>query len=239
MFTIIGGDGREYGPATADQIRGWIAAGRANLDTKARALGSEEWRRLGDFAEFGAPDATPPVLTAPPPEDAEPAAAAPAARLAGIGARTGAALINAVVYFVSLLPGSMLLSVQFLRLGITPEALLRGERPDLTALAPGLALAWGGLLAACLVQAVLIAWRGQNLGKLMVGLRVVRAADGGPAGFVQGALLRFLLPVAVMFLLNVVPGLGFLFLLVDYSFMFGGQRRCLHDLVAGTKVIEA
>ena len=36
MFTIIGGDGREYGPATADQVRAWINGGRANLDTRAK-----------------------------------------------------------------------------------------------------------------------------------------------------------------------------------------------------------
>lgn len=61
MFTIIGGDGKEYGPASAEQLRGWIKAGRANLDTKAKALGSDEWRRLGDFAEFSGPDAPPPL----------------------------------------------------------------------------------------------------------------------------------------------------------------------------------
>ena len=33
MYTIIGGDGKEYGPVTAEQIRSWIAAGRANLET--------------------------------------------------------------------------------------------------------------------------------------------------------------------------------------------------------------
>ena len=63
MFTIIGGDGKEYGPVTADQVRAWIASGRANLDTQARALGTEEWRRLGDYAEFGAA-ALPPALAA-------------------------------------------------------------------------------------------------------------------------------------------------------------------------------
>lgn len=61
MFTIIGGDGKEYGPATADQLRQWITAGRANLDTKAKALGTDEWRRLGDFAEFAAADTPPPL----------------------------------------------------------------------------------------------------------------------------------------------------------------------------------
>ena len=63
MFTILGGDGKEYGPVTLEQIRSWIAAGRANLDTKTKAVGSEEWRRIGDLAEFGGTVSTPPPLT--------------------------------------------------------------------------------------------------------------------------------------------------------------------------------
>ena len=53
MFHIIGCDGKEYGPVTVEQIRAWIAAGRANLETKARALGTDEWRRLADFGHGG------------------------------------------------------------------------------------------------------------------------------------------------------------------------------------------
>jgi hypothetical protein len=41
MFTIIGGDGVEYGPVSADQVRAWITAGRANLETKAKTLDAE------------------------------------------------------------------------------------------------------------------------------------------------------------------------------------------------------
>ncbi|MFI5356268.1 MAG: GYF domain-containing protein [Opitutales bacterium] len=52
MFTIIGGDGKEYGPATLEQVRAWIASGRANLETQAKRTGEEQWRRLGDFPEF-------------------------------------------------------------------------------------------------------------------------------------------------------------------------------------------
>lgn len=52
MFTIIGGDGKEYGPVSTEQIRAWIAAGRANLDTKAKVVGTDAWQRLGDFVEF-------------------------------------------------------------------------------------------------------------------------------------------------------------------------------------------
>jgi hypothetical protein len=65
MFTIIGGDGKAYGPATLEQIRAWIAAGRANLETQARRQGEEQWHALGDFPEFNAGGATPsPPVTA-------------------------------------------------------------------------------------------------------------------------------------------------------------------------------
>ena len=52
MFTIIGGDGKEYGPVSVEQVRLWLIAGRASLVTRARKSGEEAWRPLGDFAEF-------------------------------------------------------------------------------------------------------------------------------------------------------------------------------------------
>ena len=52
MFTIIGGDGREYGPVSVEQVRLWLAAGRANLATQAKRIGEDAWRPLGEFAEF-------------------------------------------------------------------------------------------------------------------------------------------------------------------------------------------
>ena len=60
MFIIIGGDGKEYGPVTAEQVRAWIAAGRANLSTKAKYAGTVEWHTLGDYTEFVGDPATPP-----------------------------------------------------------------------------------------------------------------------------------------------------------------------------------
>jgi hypothetical protein len=52
MYTIIGGDGREYGPVSAEQVRSWMAGGRANLDTKVKAIGTDEWKRIADFPEI-------------------------------------------------------------------------------------------------------------------------------------------------------------------------------------------
>jgi hypothetical protein len=52
MYKIIGADGREYGPATAGQLRQWLAEGRANAQTPTLAPGAAEWKPLGALPEF-------------------------------------------------------------------------------------------------------------------------------------------------------------------------------------------
>jgi hypothetical protein len=52
MYKIIGADGREYGPITADQVREWIAEGRANAQTRTLAEGAEQWKPLTAYLEF-------------------------------------------------------------------------------------------------------------------------------------------------------------------------------------------
>ena len=59
MFKIIGGDGKQYGPVSVDQIRQWLVDGRANSETLAQVDGSADWKPLGQYSEFAA--------TAPPP----------------------------------------------------------------------------------------------------------------------------------------------------------------------------
>lgn len=75
MFTILGADGKEYGPVTAAKIHEWINGGRANLSTKAKRVDEGVWKTLGEFAEFSAPPAAAPAPAAAP----SPAAATPAA----------------------------------------------------------------------------------------------------------------------------------------------------------------
>src|SRR3989442_148035 len=52
MYKIIGADQREYGPVPVEQVRKWIAEGRANAQTKACSEGSSEWKTLAGFPEF-------------------------------------------------------------------------------------------------------------------------------------------------------------------------------------------
>lgn len=72
MYRIIGKDGQQYGPVTADQLRGWIVENRVNAQTMARAEGDLQWKPLGSFAEFATDlkfpstsPSVPPTIAAP------------------------------------------------------------------------------------------------------------------------------------------------------------------------------
>ena len=90
-------------------------------------------------------------------------------------------------------------------------------------------------LGLTIYQCVLLTSQGQTLGKKIMGIRIVRWEDGGNPGFVGAFLMRAFVPG----LIYAVPLLGFLFWLTDCSYIFRDDRRCIHDLMAGTKVVVA
>ena len=66
-YTIIGGDGKEYGYVSGEDLRKWIAEGRLNAQSLVKAEGEAEFRPLSTFPEFfgggptsSAPSAAPP-----------------------------------------------------------------------------------------------------------------------------------------------------------------------------------
>ena len=63
-YSIIGGDGREYGPVAGEQLRQWIADGRAHAGTQVRIEGATEWQPLAAVTELaaGLKNAAPPPL---------------------------------------------------------------------------------------------------------------------------------------------------------------------------------
>jgi uncharacterized RDD family membrane protein YckC len=100
-------------------------------------------------------------------------------------------------------------------------------------------------------RGALIATRGKSLGKIVVSTRIVDMA-GRQVGFRQGFLVRTLLFVAIGALPGVlragglcpatwapVSGLTVLITVVNFLMLFGSERRCLHDRVAGTYVAVA
>jgi hypothetical protein len=67
MYKIIGADGKEYGPIPAEQLRQWIAEGRANSQSRVLLEGSADWKPLSEYPELMASaTGAPGVLGAPP-----------------------------------------------------------------------------------------------------------------------------------------------------------------------------
>src|ERR1043166_271348 len=52
MYRIIGGDGKEYGPISQEQLRQWIVESRVNAHTQARPDGATDWQPIAAFPGF-------------------------------------------------------------------------------------------------------------------------------------------------------------------------------------------
>jgi uncharacterized RDD family membrane protein YckC len=90
------------------------------------------------------------------------------------------------------------------------------------------------LLVLLIANLYFLATRGQTLGKMLCKIKIVDMAGQNP-GFVKAFLLRSLVPGII----GAVPFLGPFFSLADPLFIFREDRRCLHDQIAGTKVVTA
>ena len=67
MYKIVGVDGQQYGPVSAEEIRRWIADKRVNAQTLVQTEGAQEWKPLGSFSEFASGlNAVPPPIAPPP-----------------------------------------------------------------------------------------------------------------------------------------------------------------------------
>jgi uncharacterized RDD family membrane protein YckC len=230
MFSILGADGKEYGPVAADKIQAWITGGRANLQTKARREGETEWKTLGDFAEFnGAAAGAPPVFTATvaPGSAADAVTAGNGQVLAGRWQRLGAVILDGILGGLVALPGAGLM----IAAGVLSER--HNANPAL--MLPGLLVLGCCALALFGLQCYLLTTRGQTVGKILLGIKIVTCPEGLSPGFVKIVLLR----VIVNALIGAVPVVGGVYSLVDACFIFRDDKRCIHDLIAGTQVVNA
>jgi uncharacterized RDD family membrane protein YckC len=159
---------------------------------------------------------------APPKANLEGAAAtAGSLALAERGTRLAAVLLDGLVS----IPGVLLFMI--------PAVMMRGD--------PGkggmfLPMALGGLyfLAFAIYQIYLLSTRGQTLGKKWMKIRIIKL-DGANPGFVGAVLLRAI----VNGIISAIPYLGGIYGLVDILFIFREDRRCIHDMIAGTRVVKA
>lgn len=88
----------------------------------------------------------------------------------------------------------------------------------------------------------LLATRGQTIGKLLGKIQIVDAQSGGLLPFLRVYVYRYLWMLPLSFLVALIPGntddgLVNLVALINIVFIFGAARRCLHDYIAGSKVV--
>jgi len=87
-----------------------------------------------------------------------------------------------------------------------------------------------GLAGYAVYQIYLLSTLGQTIGKKTMNIRIVKFDTGENGGFATNVGMR-----------GIVNGiLGFIpfYSLVDVLFIFRDDHRCIHDLIAGTKVVE-
>lgn len=210
--------------------------------------GMEEWQtleaRMQALAAESGVEAVPPAMAVEAlREEVRRDRAAPRAGLASLGQRLAAAMIDLFLVAAPLVAMfSLVIDEKFktdlLPIQEDPQAVAELLQRRLTELSttgsPALELLSWLMIALMVATMVLLTVRGQSIGKLLLGIHIVRNSDEGRAGFVKAVLLRTLLFGIIGNLRLVGP----FFLIADVLLIFRQDRRCLHDLVADTKVVR-
>jgi uncharacterized RDD family membrane protein YckC len=253
MRFFIGRHGQRLGPFDEQAVRAQLAADAIAPDDLAWREGLAAWQpvrtlfSLANERPSGEPPPLPSPATPPPLPPASEASTAGAVtpvplNLAGRGARLWATLLDLLVSLVLAGPGLwwLMRAYEIVRPHIDIEAIKAGRASllQLQLLVSTLSLPLLAVLVPSLVILVVQTWllttHGQTLGKRWLRIRIVRT-DGLPADFVQVFLLRSMVLQAVA----LIPVVGPLINIADPLLIFRADRRCLHDLIAGTTVVDA
>jgi uncharacterized RDD family membrane protein YckC len=146
--------------------------------------------------------------------------------------RLAANLIDGVIYGVASMP----LFFCFALLS-DPELRTQGSSEPLGAVQ----LAWIGsllfgtlLIGIFVINLIMLHRNGWTMAKRLLRIRIVRL-DYSRAGLPRIFFLRMLIPT----LLSLIPCVGPIWSLLDPCMIFRQDRRCLHDHLADTIVVEA
>ena len=146
-----------------------------------------------------------------------------AQELAGRGMRLAAAIIDGLILLAIMLP--------LMFMGGYFSGAMSGEQPGF-----GTQVMWAvlGFVIFVVVQGMPLNASGQTWGKKLLKMKIVDL-EGRQPSFATLIVKRYL-PVQAV---SAIPFVGALIALVDVLFIVGEERRCLHDLIAGTRVVVA
>lgn len=134
-----------------------------------------------------------------------------------------AAIIDGIIMLVIAVPAMYLLGLY--------EYAAKGETAPFLTVAVGAVF---GFLTYTLVNGYLLSKYGQTVGKRLLNIKIVNM-EGAQLPLTRILLLR-VLPIQ---LLGFIPTFGNLLALIEVLFVFRQDRRCIHDLIAGTQVVNA
>jgi len=140
--------------------------------------------------------------------------------LASRGSRLGAVLLDNLAVVVALLPGGLAL-------------VAAADSYGNDGMGGALALLVVGFVGVLGIQIYLLVQQGQTIGKRAVGLRIVGYNSGSLLGAGRILGMRTLAPGFIAG----IPYVGWVFALADVLFIFGEERRCIHDYMARSKVV--
>ena len=94
-------------------------------------------------------------------------------------------------------------------------------------------LTFSPIICFFVLHGYLLYERGQTIGKKIMGIAIVTLSNQKPAFFPLIGQRYF-----SQWLMGMLPYIGIPLRLLDVLMIFRGDKRCLHDLIAGTKVID-
>lgn len=137
--------------------------------------------------------------------------------------RLWAALIDGFIMMVIVMPIIFLTGAY--------DDISNGNQPSLTySLLMGLV----GIMLFTVLNGKLLTKSGQTIGKRALGIKIVTLSGELP-GIKEHLLKRY----GVYFLLGQIPIIGQFLSLANILLIFGSEKRCGHDLLGGTTVVNS
>lgn len=238
----IAKNGQQAGIFSEAEVRAKLQSGAFAPADLCWTEGMADWQPISSRFDLSAPAAaagtslvssgfdSPANPYAPPQAEIMPRQHGEPQELATLGQRLGAALLDGLIWFVAVLP-----AIVAVVMSEAANAEQAAPFEEMSPLSMGLAGVTGLLvIVLIIINLYMLAVRGQTLAKKWLGIRIVTYPDGQNPGGVKTILLRGF----VNGIIANIPFLGAVYAIVDILFIFGEERRCIHDLIAGTKVVK-
>src|ERR1041385_8678220 len=162
-YKIIGGDGREYGPVSLDELRAWVVDGRVGGPTQVWRSDSGSWSPATHYEELQ-------------PEIGQVSAGAEAMEAVGFWPRFGAYILDCIVMWVVY---RLVLDPVTLNLGVLSTGNAAEVLAFLKTVGKHAALQYSMEMIYCVTLTGIF---GATLGKMAINARIVRK-DGSKLGF--------------------------------------------------------